>query len=107
MRSYQAGELLLAETATSAGTTSERAQNLLEVLRRIVPFDGAWLALADPPGHGYHPPAPPPPRPRLPPPGGPRPGSPGRGLPVRSVDGARHRGHRRRPGTAAVEPVGL
>jgi hypothetical protein len=54
MRSYQAGELLLAETATPAGTTAERAQASLEVLRRIVPFDGAWLALADQLGHGYH-----------------------------------------------------
>jgi DNA-binding CsgD family transcriptional regulator len=54
MRSHQAGELLLAETATSAGTTSERAQALLGVLRRVVPFEGAWLALADPLGHGYH-----------------------------------------------------
>ena len=54
MRSRQAGELLLAETATSAGTTSERAQAMLQVLRRLVPFDCAWLALADPLGHGYH-----------------------------------------------------
>jgi DNA-binding CsgD family transcriptional regulator len=54
MRSHQAGELLLAETAASGGTTSERAQALLEVLRKIVPFDGAWLAVADPLGHGYH-----------------------------------------------------
>jgi DNA-binding CsgD family transcriptional regulator len=54
MRSHRAGELLLAETAASAGTTSERGQALLEVLRRVVPFDGAWLALADPLGHGYH-----------------------------------------------------
>ena len=54
MRSHHAGELLLAETAASAGTTSERGQALLEVLRRVVPFDGAWLALADPLGHGYH-----------------------------------------------------
>jgi DNA-binding CsgD family transcriptional regulator len=54
MRSHQAGELLLADTATSAGTTSERAQALLEVLRRVVPFDGAFLAFADPLGHGYH-----------------------------------------------------
>jgi DNA-binding CsgD family transcriptional regulator len=54
MRSHQAGELLLAETAASAGTTSERAQVLLEVLRRVVPFDGAFLALADPLGHGYY-----------------------------------------------------
>jgi DNA-binding CsgD family transcriptional regulator len=54
----QAGELLLTQTAASAGTTSERAQALLEDLRRVVPFDGAWLALADPLGnplvHGYH-----------------------------------------------------
>jgi DNA-binding CsgD family transcriptional regulator len=54
MRPHQAGELLLAETAASAGTTSERAQALLEGLQRVVPFDGAWLALADPLGHGYH-----------------------------------------------------
>jgi DNA-binding CsgD family transcriptional regulator len=54
MRSHQAGELLLAEVAASPGTMSQRAQALLESLRRIVPFDGAWLALADPLGHGYH-----------------------------------------------------
>jgi DNA-binding CsgD family transcriptional regulator len=54
MRPYEAGELLLAETATSGGTTSERARALLEVLRPLVPFDGAWLALADPVGPGYH-----------------------------------------------------
>ena len=54
MRSYRAGELLLAETADSAGSSAKRAQELLEVLRRFVPFDGAWLALADPMRHGYH-----------------------------------------------------
>lgn len=54
MRSHQAGELLLAEAAASVGTTSERAQLLLEVLRRVVPFDSAFLAFADPVGHGYH-----------------------------------------------------
>jgi DNA-binding CsgD family transcriptional regulator len=54
MRSQQAGELLLAETAASAGTSSQRAQAMLEVLRRVVPFDGAFLAFADPLGHGYH-----------------------------------------------------
>jgi DNA-binding CsgD family transcriptional regulator len=54
MRPNQAGELLLAEAADSAGTTSERAQALLEVLRRVVPFDVGCLALADPLGHGYH-----------------------------------------------------
>jgi DNA-binding CsgD family transcriptional regulator len=53
VHSHRAGELELAETAASAGSTSERAQALLEVLRRAVPFDGAWLALAEPLGHGY------------------------------------------------------
>ncbi len=54
MGSHHAGELLLAETAASTATISERAQAMLQVLRRLVPFDGAWLALADPVGHGYH-----------------------------------------------------
>jgi DNA-binding CsgD family transcriptional regulator len=54
MRSHQAGELLLAETAASAGTTSERGEALLEVLRGLVPFDAAFLAFADPLGSGYH-----------------------------------------------------
>jgi len=54
VRSHRAGELLLAETAAAAGTSSERAQALLEVLRRVVPFDGAFLAFTDPLGHGYH-----------------------------------------------------
>jgi DNA-binding CsgD family transcriptional regulator len=52
MRSHRADELL-AETATSAGTTSERAQALLEALRPLVPFDAAWIALADPLGSSY------------------------------------------------------
>lgn len=47
-------ELLLAETAAAAGTTSERGRALLRVLRRVVLFDAAWLALADPLGRGYH-----------------------------------------------------
>jgi DNA-binding CsgD family transcriptional regulator len=54
MRSQPAGELLLAETAAAAGTTSERAQAMLEILRRMVPFDGAFLAFADPLAHNYH-----------------------------------------------------
>ncbi len=54
MRSHQAGELLLAETAASGGTTRQRVQALLEVLRQVVPFDAAFLAFADPLGHGYH-----------------------------------------------------
>jgi DNA-binding CsgD family transcriptional regulator len=44
----------LAETVAAAGTASERAQALLEILRRIVPFDGAFLIFADPLGRGYH-----------------------------------------------------
>jgi DNA-binding CsgD family transcriptional regulator len=54
VRSHHAGELLLAETATSADAAPDRARSLLEALRRVVPFDGAWLALADPLGRGYH-----------------------------------------------------
>jgi len=54
MRSHQSGELLLAETAASAGSTSDRAQALLQVLRGLVPFDAAFLAFADPLGGGYH-----------------------------------------------------
>jgi DNA-binding CsgD family transcriptional regulator len=53
MRSHQDDGLLLAETAASAGGTAERAKAMLEVLRRVVPFDGAWLALADPLSRSY------------------------------------------------------
>jgi DNA-binding CsgD family transcriptional regulator len=53
MSSKEDDELLLVTTAASAGSTSERAQALLEALRRVVPFDGAWLALADPLSHAY------------------------------------------------------
>ena len=48
MRSHQATELILAEADGSGGTTSERAQAMLEGLRRAIPFDAAWIALADP-----------------------------------------------------------
>ena len=44
---------MLAEIAASAGPTAERAQALLEVLRRLVPFDAAWMALADPQRRSY------------------------------------------------------
>src|SRR3954452_21298743 len=37
----------LTEVAASADTLPRRAEQLLAVLRRAVPFDGAWLALAD------------------------------------------------------------
>jgi DNA-binding CsgD family transcriptional regulator len=54
VRSSRDGERLLAETATSAGAATERAQAMLQALRPFVPFDGAWMALADPLGNGYH-----------------------------------------------------
>jgi DNA-binding CsgD family transcriptional regulator len=38
----------LAEIASSADPLPRRAAALLEVLRRDLPYDGAWLALADP-----------------------------------------------------------
>jgi DNA-binding CsgD family transcriptional regulator len=43
----------LAATAASDGTIAERAQALLGVLRPLVPFDGAWLALTDPVADSY------------------------------------------------------
>jgi len=45
--------LELAEVADSASPVSERGQELLESLRRIVPFDAAWLALTDPVDGAY------------------------------------------------------
>jgi DNA-binding CsgD family transcriptional regulator len=38
----------LAEVVASADPLPRRAEQLLAALRRVVPFDGAWLALADP-----------------------------------------------------------
>jgi DNA-binding CsgD family transcriptional regulator len=40
--------LELAEVAVSADPLPRRAEQLLAVLRRYIPFDSAWLALADP-----------------------------------------------------------
>jgi DNA-binding CsgD family transcriptional regulator len=45
--------LRLAEVAASPEPLPGRAQALLEALREVVPFDGAFLAFADPLGHGY------------------------------------------------------
>ena len=45
---YAGAFLDLAELAASADTLPRRAGDALAVLRRVVPFDGAWLALADP-----------------------------------------------------------
>lgn len=41
------------EIAARPGPVRPRAQALLEELRHHVPFDGAWLALAEPDGAGY------------------------------------------------------
>jgi hypothetical protein len=38
----------VAEIAASSPAPPHRAEQRLTVLRRLVPFDGAWLALADP-----------------------------------------------------------
>jgi DNA-binding CsgD family transcriptional regulator len=38
----------VAEIAASSLALPRRAEQMLAVLRRLVPFDGAWLALADP-----------------------------------------------------------
>jgi DNA-binding CsgD family transcriptional regulator len=49
----RAPTLELAEIATSTGPLPGRAQDVLETLRRVVPFDAAWLALADPMSSSY------------------------------------------------------
>lgn len=41
----------LARLATAAGPASNRAHDLLGVLRKLVPFDAAWLALTDRSGY--------------------------------------------------------
>lgn len=51
MRVLDDAASLFAEPA--AGTGTEWATALLEVVRREVPFDGAFLAVADPPAHQY------------------------------------------------------
>ncbi|MBV9594554.1 MAG: helix-turn-helix transcriptional regulator, partial [Actinobacteria bacterium] len=38
----------LADIAASSGSLAERAQWMIERLRRVTPFDAAWVALADP-----------------------------------------------------------
>jgi DNA-binding CsgD family transcriptional regulator len=45
--------LELAEIAASTNSLSVRAEGMLETLRRLVPFDAAWLASADPMSSGY------------------------------------------------------
>lgn len=46
-------DLKLAAIAASPGPVHERAQALLAELHDHVPFDGAWMALAEPGGTGY------------------------------------------------------
>lgn len=48
-----ASALRLAEIAAAPGDLPERAEALLLELRRHVPFDASWIALADPLGPGY------------------------------------------------------
>jgi DNA-binding CsgD family transcriptional regulator len=48
-----APSLELAEIAASAGPVGERAQQMLERLRALVPYDAAWLALTDPMSSSY------------------------------------------------------
>ena len=49
----EAAALHLAEIAARPGPLPERAQALLVELRRHVPFDASWIALAEPLGAGY------------------------------------------------------
>src|SRR3954453_12139782 len=49
----ETSSLELAEFAASASSLSVRAEGMLERLRRLVPFDAAWLASADPMSSGY------------------------------------------------------
>jgi DNA-binding CsgD family transcriptional regulator len=45
--------LQLADTAARPGPVHERAQAMLDELRHHIPFDGAWMALAERGGTGY------------------------------------------------------
>src|SRR3954451_1706721 len=49
----EASALRLAEIAASPERLTERAQALLVELRRHVPFEASWMALAEPLGTGY------------------------------------------------------
>ena len=49
----EAPAVRLAEIAASPGRLPERARALLVELRRHVPFDASWMALADPMGTSY------------------------------------------------------
>lgn len=47
------GALRVAEIAARPGPVHERAQAMLDELHHHIPFDGAWMALAEPDGAGY------------------------------------------------------
>ena len=47
------GSAQLAEIAARPGPVHERAQAMLDELHHHIPFDGAWMALAEPDGAGY------------------------------------------------------
>jgi DNA-binding CsgD family transcriptional regulator len=49
----RAAALELSEIATSSGALPERAEALLGSLRRLIPFEAAWMALAEPRQHVY------------------------------------------------------
>ncbi|NKY38078.1 response regulator transcription factor [Cellulomonas septica] len=53
MRSQQADRPVPSDLV-SDGTSSERAQQLLEAVRGVLPFDAAFLAFADPPEDSYY-----------------------------------------------------
>jgi DNA-binding CsgD family transcriptional regulator len=45
--------MTLTEIACCSGPLRQRAKALLDTLHHLVPFDGAWVALADPQGKSY------------------------------------------------------
>ncbi len=49
----QTASLELAEIADSTSPRPQRSQDMLQSLRRLVPFDAAWLAIADPLSSSY------------------------------------------------------
>jgi DNA-binding CsgD family transcriptional regulator len=53
MADYQTSILALAEIAAAAGPARARANAFLEHLRRVVPFDGAWIAIGEAESTGY------------------------------------------------------
>ena len=50
---FETASLELAEVAASTSPLPRRSQEMLHSLRSLVPFDAAWLALADPMSSSY------------------------------------------------------